>query len=297
MKRKHQSDSPEQQGDESHACQGKTEPVFQKNSDSRPYQWDAADYARHSEAQQQWARELTARLELSGREDILDIGCGDGKVTAELAALVPDGSVTGVDSSKAMLDLASATFPAERYANLAFQLRDARALGFTEQFDRIFSNAALHWVLDHRPVLASMFRALRSGGLAVVQMGGRGNAAGVIAIMDELMCKATWRNYFEDFIFPYGFYGPEEYAQWLGEAGFTIRSIKLIGKDMVHADRHGFAGWVRTTWLPYTERVPQSLREQFIEELVSEYLARHPADARGAVHTDMQRLEFVALKP
>ncbi len=266
-------------------------------SENRNYQWNATDYARHSEAQQQWARELTARLELSGREDILDIGCGDGKVSAELAALVPEGSVLGVDSSKAMIGLAAASFTPDRYPNLAFMQGDARRLHFSNQFDRIFSNAALHWVLDHRPVLASMFRALRPGGLAVVQMGGRGNAAGVIAMMDELMRKATWRDYFQGFAFPYGFYGPEEYESWLDEAGFSIRSLELIGKDMVHEDRDAFTGWVRTTWLPYTDRIPESLRERFIGELVSGYLDRHPVDARGAVHTDMQRLEFVALKP
>jgi len=263
----------------------------------REYQWDAADYAHHSGAQQQWARELTARLELSGSEDILDIGCGDGKVTAELATLVPDGSVTGVDSSKAMLALASATFSRDRYPNLSFLLQDARTLNFEERFDRIFSNAALHWIIDHRPVVAGMFRALRPGGMAVVQMGGRGNAAGVIASMDELMREAAWQEYFQDFVFPYGFYGPDEYGPWLEEAGFSIRSIELIGKDMVHEDREVFCGWVRTTWLPYTGRVPESQREQFIDELVDRYLADNPPDEQGAVHTGMQRLEFVALKP
>ena len=265
--------------------------------DGRHYQWDAVDYARHSEAQQTWARELTVKLALAGDEEILDIGCGDGKVSAALAALVQKGSVVGVDSSEAMIALASATFPSKFHPNLSFQHQDARALVFEEQFDRIFSNAALHWILDHRPVLASMFRALRPGGLAVVQMGGRGNAAGVVAIMDELMRKATWRDYFQGFSFPYGFYGPDEYASWLEEVGFTIRSIELIGKDMVHEDRDTFTGWIRTTWLPYTDRVPEGLRERFIGELVSGYLARHPVDAQGAVHTDMQRLQFVAAKP
>lgn len=289
--------APDNKGDERRGHQAGTAPAFAEKSKKGSYQWDAADYASHSGAQQQWARELTARLALSGREDILDIGCGDGKVTAELATLVPEGSVTGVDSSRAMLDLAVATFPPDRHPNLSFQLQDARALSFHERFDRIFSNAALHWIIDHRPVVAGMFRALRSGGLAVVQMGGRGNAAGVIAVIDDLMRKARWRDYFQDFVFPYGFYGPEEYGEWLAEAGFSIRAIALIGKDMVHEDRNAFTGWVRTTWLPYTDRVPESLREQFIEALVSEYLARHPADGRGAVHTAMQRLEFVAAKP
>jgi SAM-dependent methyltransferase len=93
--------APDNKGDERRGHQAGTTPAFAEKSKKGSYQWDAADYASHSGAQQQWARELTARLALSGREDILDIGCGDGKVTAELATLVPEGSVTGVDSSKA----------------------------------------------------------------------------------------------------------------------------------------------------------------------------------------------------
>jgi len=267
-----------------------------KNGEKSRYRWDATDYARHSEAQQQWARELIARLALRGCEDILDIGCGDGKVTVELAEGVPEGSVVGVDSSRDMISLASASFPQERYPNLTFQRQDARNLPFQERFDRLFSNAALHWIIDHRPVLASMFRALRPGGLVVVQMGGRGNAAGVIASMNELMQEAAWREYFQNFAFPYGFYGPDEYTPWLEEAGFSILSIELIGKEMVHRNRDAFTGWIRTTWLPYTDRVPEQLRERFISELVSRYLDSHPPDTHGAVHTDMQRLEFVARK-
>ena len=70
------------------------------------YSWNAADYAQHSQAQQTWARELITTLHLSANEDVLDLGCGDGKVTAELAAYVGKGSVLGVDSSLAMVELA-----------------------------------------------------------------------------------------------------------------------------------------------------------------------------------------------
>ena len=267
-----------------------------KNYEKRQYRWNADDYARHSEAQQAWARELTAKLALTGDEELLDIGCGDGKVTAELAALVPQGSVVGLDSSEAMIGLASSSFPSDRYPNLTFIKGDARRLHFSNRFDRIFSNAALHWVLDHRPVLAGMFQALRSGGLVVAQMGGLGNAAGVVSAVDALVRQDAWQKFFADFSFPYGFYGPDEYEPWLEEAGFAIRTIELIAKDMVHNDRQAFTGWVRTTWLPYIDRVPENLRERFIDGVVDKYLASHPSDNHGAVHTAMQRLEFVAGK-
>src|SRR5512147_1643215 len=117
------------------------------------YQWDAADYARSSSGQQQWARELIGKLHLQGSESLLDIGCGDGKVTAEIASLLTDGAALGVDNSPEMVSLARSSYPRQSYPNLDFQLADAASLPFESSFDVIFSNATLHWVMDHQPVL------------------------------------------------------------------------------------------------------------------------------------------------
>ena len=99
------------------------------------YDWNARDYAEHSTAQQEWALELIAKLHLQGSESILDIGCGDGKVTAEIATAVPNGSVLGVDNSRSMVELAQKKYPADKFPNLNFQLADARNLPFKQQFE------------------------------------------------------------------------------------------------------------------------------------------------------------------
>lgn len=260
-----------------------------------PYTWDAEDYARASSEQQKWARELIGKLGLKGEERVLDIGCGDGKVTAEIAARVPKGRVTGVDNSTAMIQLARG-----RHAdavNLEFSIADARALPFREGFDVVFSNAALHWVRNHRPVVRGIARCLRPGGRALLQMGGRGNAAGILAAVDEMIRGNGWRDHFRGCAFPYGFHGPEEYEAWLNESGLRPTRVELIPKDMVHPGREGLAGWVRTTWLPYTQRVPDDRREAFIRELVDRYLADHPLDDSGKAHVDMVRLEVEATRP
>ena len=88
--------------------------------------WNAADYAANSAVQQIWARELIAQLQLRGDEHILDVGCGDGKVTAEMARAVPTGSVTGIDASPEMIRFARKTFPPGKHPNLEFQIMDAR---------------------------------------------------------------------------------------------------------------------------------------------------------------------------
>lgn len=92
-------------------------------------QWNAADYAANSAVQQSWARELIARLPLRGSENVLDVGCGDGKVTAEIARSAPQGRILGVDASPEMIAFAQATFPPAAAANLKFQICDARKIG------------------------------------------------------------------------------------------------------------------------------------------------------------------------
>ncbi|XOF34078.1 MAG: class I SAM-dependent methyltransferase [Candidatus Electrothrix sp. YB6] len=263
-------------------------------SEEKQYSWDAEDYARHSSAQQSWARELISKLDLQGNEAVLDIGCGDGRITAEIAQLLPQGEILGVDSSADMLELAREKFSWSTFPNLSFQQRDARELTCEAEFDVIFSNAALHWLQDHRPVLIGISRALKIGGRILLQMAGKGNAASILTVLDELILAKEWQQYFVDFTFPYGFYGPELYTVWLKEAGLHPVRVELIPKDMSYAERAGLEGWVRTTWLPYTEQIPVARRDAFITELVDRYLAKHPVDSKGYVHVRMMRLEVEA---
>ena len=258
------------------------------------YDWNADDYKRHSKGQKKWADELLTKIDLLGNEKVLDLGCGDGKITVELAKKVPNGFVIGGDYSVAMIDLASK----EHYkpnANYSFEIVDAKKLKYQSEFDFIFSNAALHWVIDHRPVVQGLFRALKPGGKILLQMGGRGNAAGPIKVLDK-MISTDWAKYFKDFQFPYGFYGTEEYSKLLTENGFRIIRNILIPKDMIHQTRADFEGWIRTTWLPYTQRLPEEKRKDFIKELTDRYLAQFPMDSEKRIHVAMVRIEIEALK-
>ncbi|MGY6274753.1 class I SAM-dependent methyltransferase [Methylomonas sp. MgM2] len=150
------------------------------------YRWNARDYARNSQAQQQWAKELMAGLQLTGRETVLDLGCGNGKVTAEIATIVDCGTVVGIDNSDAMIALAKRRYPEKQHPNLTFQVMDAGKLSFAECFDVVFSNAVLHWVKQHHPVLDGLYRSLKSGGKILLLMGGKGDATGMLAAIDRV---------------------------------------------------------------------------------------------------------------
>jgi trans-aconitate 2-methyltransferase len=258
------------------------------------YQWNAEDYARHSSAQESWALELLASVALSDTDEVLDVGCGDGRITAAIAAAVRHGRVVGVDSSVDMVRHASERFA--RHPNLRFRVADAAALPFENDFTLVFSNAALHWVRDHGPVIAGIARALRAGGGFVAQMGGAGNVATVIASFEAVMSRPRWTRSFERFESTYGFHDARDYAQWLRAGGFEVHEARLIPKDMVHEDRAAFVGWLRSAWHPYTGGVGAAERPDFIEEVMADFLCAHPADAEGRIHVPTVRLQVRARK-
>ncbi len=264
--------------------------------DTGSYSWDARDYHANSSAQARWGLELIEGLRLSGHEHVLDIGSGDGKLTSQLAARVPRGAVLGIDSSDEMVLFAQQMFPAEDFPNLSFRVMDAKEMAFEEAFDVVFSNATLHWITGHEPVIAGIARSLRRGGRVVLQMGGRGNAQGIVEAIDRITGRGPWKPHYEGFTLPYGFYGPEEYRRWLEKAGLRAIRAQLIPKDMVHDSREGLEAWIRTTWLPYLQRIPGNCREAFVREVVGAYLEAHPVDSCGRTHVAMIRLEVEAVR-
>jgi trans-aconitate 2-methyltransferase len=256
--------------------------------------WNAEDYARNSSAQLQWAQELIARLALRGGESVLDIGCGDGKISARLALAANPGNVLGIDLSAAMIRFAADQFPPCRYPNLSFRCMDATDIRLTERFDVAFSTAALHWVEDHAAVLRGVRACLEPGGRLLFQMGGRGNAAAVFDAIQQVARQPRWQRYYAGFTPPYHFYGPEEYEGWLSRAAFVPGRVELVPKDMRHRGAEGFRGWLRTPWFPYTDCLPVERRDVFLAEVDETYMAAHPLDAFGHSHVGMVRLEVEA---
>ena len=192
--------------------------------------------------QQTWARELIARLNLRGDEHILDVGCGDGKVTAELARAVPRGSVTGVDASAEMIAFAHKTFPATKISKSEISNRRRAENPFPEtKFDLVFSNAALHWVDDHEAILRGAAAVLKPGGRLVVSCGGKGNAHDVFLALRPEMRLKRWREFFRKMPMPYFFYAPADYEKWLPKFGFKINALQTRAerRDLCRRGRFG----------------------------------------------------------
>jgi trans-aconitate 2-methyltransferase len=134
-----------------------------------------------------WGLLLLAKLNLQGNEKVLDVGCGDGKLSAEIAKNLPEGPVLGIDLFGAMITFARNHYPPEKFPNLVFMQMGANELTFDYEFDIVYSNAAFHWMKDLEQVLKNLWKNLKPGGIFLAQSGGRGNAVEIFKIVDLMI--------------------------------------------------------------------------------------------------------------
>src|SRR5262249_37128875 len=179
----------------------------------------AGAYYRRSGLQQQMAEEQLGRLTLAGGERILDVGCGDGKITAEIAARVPRGSVLGVDPSRDMIAFASGRFGPPAHANLRFEVADARRLPYRDEFDLVVSFNALHGVPEQDAALAASRAALKPHGRALLRFVPAGQRESLEDVIEEVRQRPRWAGRFAGFRRPYVHLPPEEYRALAERAG------------------------------------------------------------------------------
>ncbi len=223
--------------------------------------WDARAYDRSSEPQQAWASEVLSRLEgIAQDATVLDVGCGTGRVTEALLAVVPRGRVLAFDASADMVALAR-----RRLGDRAEVWRqDVLSLDLDEPVDAILSTATLHWVTDHDRLWARLAQALRPGGPLEIQCGGEGNIARVRRVIEavahdrapELVGFSPWT-----------FAGPGETERRLHAAGFTATRCWLEERPTYPQDVETF---VPTSILAaHLARLPEERREPFAAAVVA----------------------------
>jgi SAM-dependent methyltransferase len=213
-------------------------------------------------------------------ERVLDLGCGDGVLTAELVAR--GCSVVGVDASPAQVEAA-------RARGLDARVMDGHSLTFDEEFDAVFSNAAMHWMTEPGRVITGVWRALRPGGRFVGEFGGKGCVARIVAALrDALAVQGVDPEPIQPWYFP----DDAEYRRRLEGAGFGVRWIGLIPRPTpLPGD---LADWLET----FAESFLAAARDR--AALLEDVRARlRPAlcDPQGRWTADYVRLRFAAEKP
>src|SRR5262245_25338187 len=166
-------------------------------------EWDASQYDRISGLQRVMAEEVLSLLDLTSAKRILDVGCGNGKVTAEIASRVPRGTVVGVDASAEMIAFAASHFEPSVRPNLRFEVADARRLPFRNEFDLVVSFNALHWVREQDQILRSIRSAMKPDGVAQLRLVPAGERKSLENVIEETRLSSNWARYFQGFSDPY----------------------------------------------------------------------------------------------
>jgi trans-aconitate methyltransferase len=217
-------------------------------------------------------------------ERILDLGCGTGHLTAQIAQA--GATVVGLDHSAEMLEQASSAYP-----RLEFMKGDASDFTFTEPFDAIFSNAVLHWIRPPEAVIRCVRDALRPGGRFVAEFGGRGNVQRVLAVLREAAEQMGIAPDLPQSYFP----SLAEYATLLEGAGLEVRSAVLFDRPTPLEGADGLRHWVKMFRRPTLESLPAERREEFLQAV--EEAARPELFRDGGWVADYRRLRVVAVRP
>ena len=248
---------------------------------SRAQEWNSSRYAQNARFVSDLGQPVLELLDPQPGERILDLGCGDGALTEKLVSA--GCTVVGVDGSADMVQAA-----AKR--GLDARVMDAYHLTFSQEFDAVFSNAALHWMsADPNAVIQGVRRALKPGGRFVGEFGGHTNVAAICVALFASLERRGISN--PDSLSPWFFPTVEEYSAKLNRAGFGVDYVELIPRPTPLPT--GMRAWLETFAIPLTKAIATSERDAFLDEVTAR-LKPALCDTQGHWTADYVRLRFAA---
>jgi trans-aconitate methyltransferase len=254
-------------------------------------EWNAPEYHRLSAPQVAWGGQVLARLDLAGDEQVLDAGCGTGRLTAQLLDRLPRGRVVCLDRSRNMLAEARRSLPGER---ATFVCAGLPRIPLRDAVDVVFSTATFHWVLDHPALFRAIHTSLRAGGRLHAQCGGGENLAHLHARALGLMRTPPYAEWFERWTPPWEFADAETPARRLAAAGFAGIETSVEPAPVVLPDATRYADFLTTViFRDHLAYLPtEDLRRAWIDELT-----RLSAADEAPFLLDYWRLNLRACKP
>ncbi len=255
--------------------------------------WDARTYDKVSiNVQLEWGRKLLEKRQWVGNEIVMDAGAGSGNLTKILAGKVPHGYVYAVDADANMVQQAKSNL--SDYKNVQVIHSSMDKVNLPTKVDVIFSNSALHWILDQEGLFPHFWQLLKpNGGELLIECDGYGNLDNISSIVFNITQSDQFRGYFANWKQSWYFPKPDNTERLLQKIGFRDIEISLSGQTMVYPDRESFVLFVKTmimkTFLAYLAN--RDKKDQFLDAFLNdfEHLGR-------AWSLDFMRLDIFARK-
>jgi len=255
------------------------------------YDFNGEKYKEASKHQKEWGNKIISELSLKGCESILDLGCGDGALTLQLARLVPDGKVVGLDASNSMIETAKQ----KNSPNLTFVCADMDAMDFLYEFDLIFSNAALHWVKNHRRLLDNCAKALKPGGSLRWSFGGFGNCANLIETLRISIDMPEYKDVFHGFEWPWYLPNVEEYSKLVAAAGYSEYNIFLENAERYFADSEEIIKWIEQPCLvPFLAYIDDKKTKSGFRNTIINAMLKKTKCRDGTYFETFRRINIIA---
>lgn len=258
------------------------------------HRWNAEDYSKNSCIQSAASEQLLKQYHFKGDENILDIGCGDGKITAKLALKVPNGSVLGIDLSKDMISHAKKKFPQSQYPNLLFQAKNAEKLNDKDRFDIIFSSFALQWIPNHRIFFKKIYDCLKISGCLIVTVP-LGMSSALEQSITEAVQSEEWAQYFIEFRQTWHFPKSNEFLSNLRINNLACLHQKTVEQTTFFPNRDALENYI-LPWFPYLEPIPEKLKDDFFKLIIDNYLKNISILSNKKIPFKFKRLDVLAKK-
>lgn len=256
------------------------------------FEFDGEKYKKASKHQKEWGNRLLAELSLDGNEEILDLGCGDGGLTEQLAQLVPNGKVLGIDASMGMITTAKKRIK----PNLRFMQMDINEIDFHSVFDVIFSNATLHWIKDHEGLLQKASRALKENGVLLWDFAGDGNCSNFFEVIREKIQSEKYRQYFSDFEWPWYMPTKDEYEKIIAASGYSTYTIDEVNKDRFFSNVDEMIKWIdQPSIVPFISIIPKEMKMEFRDDVIKSMSAK-TLQPDGTCFETFRRIQIKARK-
>lgn len=244
-------------------------------------EWNSSLYDKKHDFVAEYGKGLLEFVPQNAKQTVLDLGCGTGTLTAQLAELCD--KIVGVDASQDMIDKAR-----EEFGNIEFKVCDALVLPFEQEFDVVFSNAVFHWISDHDTLLKNIHKALKPQGVLVCELGASGNIA-TIENAFEAACNSLGYGYEAKFNFPTA----EDFGKLLEDNGFVIDRIYEYDRPTVLRDgEQGLLNWMKQFFASELEVMTEQVQTMVFEKV--ERLTRDALWNGAEWVADYRRLRAIA---